>query len=102
RAREIQAGPGIGAVADDVPQTVDLVHALLLDVAEHRLECGKVGVDVRDDGSLHGRSGGSAPRPCDPGSPSGGRAREVIGALWLSFAPPGRSRTLPSGFRQDV
>ena len=44
----------LGAVADGISQAQDALDgALGLGVAQHRLQGGEVGVDVRDDGDAH-------------------------------------------------
>jgi hypothetical protein len=55
---ELRAVVGLGAVADDVAETPDLVRVRLLDLGEHRLEGGQVGVDVADDRGAHAGGGG--------------------------------------------
>jgi hypothetical protein len=42
----VEAAVRLRAVADQVAEAPDLLHGLLLDIAEHRLEGGKVPMDV--------------------------------------------------------
>jgi hypothetical protein len=50
----LDAGPGVGPVPDDVPQTDDLRALLLLDVLQDRPEGLEVRVDIGDDGASTG------------------------------------------------
>ncbi len=52
-ARHLDAGVGLGAVADEVAETPHLVGADELGVGEHRLEGVPVAVDVGEDCDLH-------------------------------------------------
>jgi STE24 endopeptidase len=51
-ARDLDAGVGLGAVADQVAQAPDLLGARAAGVVQHRLEGVTVTVDVRDDGDV--------------------------------------------------
>ena len=58
----IDALTGIGAVANDVAQAIDLFDRLGIDVFEHGLEGFEVAVDIADEGSTHrGHSTGLDP-----------------------------------------
>ena len=52
-ARQLDAGVGFGAVADEVAEAPHLVGAGALGVGEHRLEGVPVAVDVGEDRDLH-------------------------------------------------
>ena len=52
-ARQLDAGVGLGAVADEVAEAPHLVGAGGLGVGEHRLEGVAVAVDVGEDRDLH-------------------------------------------------
>ena len=53
RHHQVDALARIGAIADDVPQAVDLLDPLTTDVGQHRLEGFEVAMDVADQGTLH-------------------------------------------------
>ena len=44
---------GVGPIADQVAETVDLGDALLANVGQHRFEALDVAVDIADEGSFH-------------------------------------------------
>ena len=51
---------GVGAIADNVTETVDFGNLLVSDIGQHRLEALEVAVDVADEGSFHaGRLSGT-------------------------------------------
>ncbi len=50
---QVDALAGVGAIADDIAQAIDLGDPLLIDVGQNRLESLEVAVDIADDGSLH-------------------------------------------------
>ena len=52
-ARELHAGVGVGAVADEVAEAPQLGGVARGDRVEHRLEGVPVAVDVGDDRDLH-------------------------------------------------
>ena len=52
-ARELDAGVGLCAVADEVAETPDLIDGAARDVSEHGLERVPVCVNVRDDCDPH-------------------------------------------------
>ena len=52
---QLDAGVGLGAVADDVAEAPELLDAGLVAVAEDRLEGGQIGVDVAEDCYAHER-----------------------------------------------
>ena len=49
----VDALAGIGAVADQVAEAVDLGDSLAADVGKHGLEGLEVAVDIADEGSFH-------------------------------------------------
>jgi len=49
----VQALTRVRAIADNIPQTKDLVDVLLGDMFLHRLERFEIAVDVADDRALH-------------------------------------------------
>ena len=51
----VDALPRVGAVADDIAQAIDAIHALAGDVGQDGFQGLQVGVNVADDGALHGR-----------------------------------------------
>ena len=53
-ANEVAAFVRPRPVPDDVAEAPDLVDRLSVDVGEHRFQCVKIGVDVRDDCDAHG------------------------------------------------
>ncbi|MEX0713389.1 MAG: hypothetical protein WD278_13620 [Pirellulales bacterium] len=53
RHHQIDALAWVRAVSDNVAQAADLVDSLPANIRQHRLERGKVAVDIADDGSLH-------------------------------------------------
>ena len=54
---QLAARVGLAAVADDVAQAPDPVHAFVVDRGEHGLQGRPIAVDVRDDGDAHGERG---------------------------------------------
>ena len=52
-ARQLDAGVGLGAVADEIAEAPHLLGAGELGVGEHRLEGVPVAVDVGEDRDLH-------------------------------------------------
>src|SRR5688572_27643683 len=94
---EVDAELGIGAVADHVAETHELGHPAPADVGEDRLERFAVGVQVGDDGQLHGPStlalpssiSRAAATTCARASASG--ARRVAPAA-LTWPPPPKRR----------
>ena len=48
-----QALAGVGPIADHIPEAVEGVDFLLIDILKHRRECLEVAVDIADDGELH-------------------------------------------------
>jgi hypothetical protein len=50
---QIQALARVGAVSDNVAQTVDFINALIGDMREHGLQGFEVAVNIADDRALH-------------------------------------------------
>jgi len=46
---QIDAGTGVGAVANDVAQTENLVDTLLLDVVKNSTQCFRIAMDIADN-----------------------------------------------------
>src|SRR5690606_39586601 len=64
--RQPHAGVRLGAVADDISETPDLLKIGTVDVSQYGLEGRKVCVDVRDHSNAHGWNGVSDPPRTSP------------------------------------
>jgi hypothetical protein len=81
-----------GAVAQDVTQADDAIHALRVDVIHDHRQRLEVGVDIADDGGSHGRLRNK--KSDKPRRPRGGRQRSHRGhaATGLVSPPAGRAK----------
>src|SRR6185436_9850471 len=73
---QLNAAARVGAIADNVPEAVDLIDTLPLDVPENALESGEISVDIRNDGALHKRLNSSESLKTGPFLLSGLRCLE--------------------------
>ena len=49
----LEALPRLGTISDHITKTEDAIDPAGIDVLEDRFQCGKVGVNVADDGRAH-------------------------------------------------